>query len=155
MLMKDIANLRFLFDNTVDILTCDANDNHVIAFACQTLHDGERVKIIQAYAEDVVKALKALHDMSCRRLTEFCTDCGHDLHHEHLKKCCIVLPVQASIPLESKNLAVSENSNVLVDMPLPEEDLEQGESEIHEEEHDHTEPQEGMKTPISTGPDRS
>lgn len=79
---------------------------------------------MQAYAEDVVKALKALHDMSCRRLTEVCTDCGHDLRSEHLEKCCIDLPVQASIPLESKNLAVSEDSNVLVDMPLPEEDLE-------------------------------
>lgn len=140
-LNKDLANLRFLFDSTVDILTCDGDHSCVIAFVCQTRCDGERVKIMQTYAGDVLRALKALHDMSCTRLREFSTDCGHELHREHLKQCNIAVPMQPQLPLGSHNLALSQDSNVLIDMPLPEEEPEQGEPEIHEAEHG----QEGMK----------
>lgn len=151
MLIKFPANLRFLFDSTVEILTCAGNDSCVIAFAYQVLPKGERVKIMQTYAGDVVKALKALHDMSCKRLTEFSTYCGHDLYHEHLAQCNIAVPMQPEIPLGSNNIEVSEDSNVLIDMPLPEEELEKGESEICEAEHGHTDVEKGTKTPTLVG----
>ncbi|KAJ5517511.1 hypothetical protein N7527_009071 [Penicillium freii] len=133
---QTLANLRFLFDSPVDILTSTGDDSCVIAFACQTRCDGERVKIMQTYAGDVLKALKALHDMSCTCLRE--SDCGHELHREHLTQCHIAVPM----PSGSNNPAISEESSVLVDMPLPEGELEQGEPEIHEAEHGHTDVQE-------------
>ncbi|KAJ5516002.1 hypothetical protein N7527_007562 [Penicillium freii] len=52
---QTLANLRFLFDSPVDILTSTGDDSCVIAFACQTRCDGERVKIMQTYAGDVLK----------------------------------------------------------------------------------------------------
>lgn len=119
----------------------------MISFAYRILSKGERVKIMQTYATDEVKALKALHDMSCKRLTEFSTNCGHDLHHEHLALCHIAVPMQPQLPLGSNNIEVSEDSNVLVDMPLPEEETEQGEQETLEVEHGHADVEEGMKTP--------
>ncbi|KAJ6041380.1 uncharacterized protein N7446_010732 [Penicillium canescens] len=141
-LTKDLANLRFLFDSRIDILTCAGDDGCVIAFACQTRCDGEWVKVMQTYAGDVLKALKALHDMSCTRLKEFCTDCGHELHHKHLTQCHIPVPRELQLPLRSNNMALSEDSNVLIDMPLPEEEPEQGKPEILEAEHGHTDVQE-------------
>lgn len=98
---------------------------------------------MQTYAGDVSKALKALHDMSCTRLREFSIDCGHELHREHLEQCHIAMPMQPQLPLGSNNLPLSEDSNVLIDMPLPEEEPEQGEPEVHEAEHG----QEGMNKP--------
>jgi hypothetical protein len=118
-LIRDLANLRFLFDNTVDILTYDRDLGCVIAFACQTRCDRERVKVMQTYAGDVLKTLKALHDISCTRLREFSTDCGHELHREHLTQCYIAVSMQLQRPLGSNNLVLSENSNVLIDMSPP------------------------------------
>lgn len=116
---------------------------------------------MQTYAGDVLKTLKALHDMSCTRLWEFSTDCGHELHREHLTQCHVPVPMELQLPLRSKNLALSEDSNVLLDMPLTEEEPEQGKPEIHEEpeiheaEHGHTDVQEGMKKPNLTGFDNN
>lgn len=104
---------------------------------------------MQTYAVDVVKALKALHDMSCKRLREFSADCGHDLHREHLTQCHIAVSMQLQRPVGSKNLALSEDGNVLIDMPLPEEEPENEEPETHEAEHGHTVVQEGMKKKTS------
>lgn len=99
---------------------------------------------MQTYAGDVLKALKALHDMSCTRLSEFSAGCGHELHREHLTQCHIAVPRQLQLPLRSNNPTLSKDSNVLVDMPVLEQEPMQEEPEVHEAEHGHTNVQEGM-----------
>lgn len=124
-------------------MTSAGDDGCVIAFACQIAGcDGGRVKIMQTYAGDVLKALKGLHDMSCTRLKDFSTDCGHGLHREHLTQCYIPVSMQLQLAPGSNDLARSEDSNVLVNMPIPGQ-----EPETHEAELRHKKLQEGMKTP--------
>ncbi|GLA67142.1 hypothetical protein AtubIFM54640_010119 [Aspergillus tubingensis] len=137
---QTLANLRFLFDSNIDILTCDGESGCVIAFAFQTQFDGIRVKIMQTYAGDVVKALKALHDMSCQRLREFSVDCGNEFKCEHLAKCNIALSMQPECKSESNSLVLSNASDILIDMPLPGEEPENGKPEPHEADDGQTDP---------------
>lgn len=120
-LIKTLANLRFLFNNTVDILTCDTGSGYVVAFACKS-ENGERVKIMQTYAGDVLKALKALHDMSSNRIMEYLAHCGHELRHDYLPECHISLPMQIQCAPELNNPALSGIDSAPIDIPFPEED---------------------------------
>jgi hypothetical protein len=63
-----------------------------MAFAYEACN-GERFKITQAYAEDLLKTLKALQDMSCRRLAKFFADCNHILLPGDLAECYIAMPM--------------------------------------------------------------
>lgn len=80
-----------MFGREVDILTCDVGSGYMIAFAYETTCDGEHVKLMQAFASDVLKALRVLHDISCKRLQELFRDCSHEVSRKDLTKCYIVL----------------------------------------------------------------
>jgi hypothetical protein len=108
----------------VDILTCDVERGYVIAFAYETRSDGEHFKIMQAYAVDVSKALKALHDMSCKRLAEYFADCNHELRPEHLANCHIGVSVKIQSPSEFKDPDLSDDGEVSIDMPVSAEEPE-------------------------------
>jgi hypothetical protein len=84
---------------------------------------------MQAYNSDLVKALQALHGMSCKRLGELTAECNHE---EDLAECCVPLPAQIR--------CLSEDDVVSIDtIPLDEE------PEALEAEHGLTVGQEGMK----------
>ncbi|KAJ5364927.1 uncharacterized protein N7496_010640 [Penicillium cataractarum] len=102
---------------------------------------------MQTYAGDVVKALKALHDMSCKYLKEFSTDCGHTLDAEHLTNCHIAVSMQPQRQSGSETPALSEGSNVIIDMPLAEEEVQNEELKSHEAEHGHIDLQKGWNVP--------
>lgn len=101
----------------------------MIAFAYKTRRDGKRFKIMQAYDSDLLKALQALHGMSCKRLGELTAECNHE---EDLPECCVPLPAQIR--------CLSEDDVVSIDtVPLEEE------PEVLEAEHGLAIGQEGTK----------
>lgn len=133
-----------MFGKAIDILTCDVERDCVIAFAYEMHSNGEHLKTMQTYAVDVVKALKELHDISCKRLAECLADCNHELRPEHLAKCQIVVPMQIQSLSECENPALSEGGIVLIDIPNPEEEPDSSEAK-----HGPTPVQEGMERALS------
>lgn len=96
----------------------------MIAFAYETTCDGEHVKLMQAFASDVLKALRVLHDISCKRLQELFRDCSHEVSRKDLTKCYIVLPSQIQSSSGYKESAISEDDAVSTSMHVLREDLE-------------------------------
>ncbi|KAE8130657.1 hypothetical protein BDV38DRAFT_266739 [Aspergillus pseudotamarii] len=70
---QTIANLRFLFGEEVDVLTCTEHDDYN-AIACRVKPNGERVPVLQASSLSAPKALEKLHDMSIRRVGAYLTE---------------------------------------------------------------------------------
>jgi hypothetical protein len=96
----------------------------MVAFAYETTCDEEPVKLMQAFASDVLKALRVLHNISCKRLQEFFRDYSHEVPRKDLTKCYIVLPPQIQSSSEYKESAISEDGAVSTGMHVLRENPE-------------------------------
>ena len=95
----------------------------MIMFVYKTTCNGEHVKLMQAFTSDVLKALRVLHDISCKHLQELFCDCSHEVSHKDLTKCYIVLPSQIQSSSGYKESAISEDDAVSTSMHVLREDL--------------------------------
>jgi hypothetical protein len=84
------ANLRFLFKEEVDVLTCTVGNGYN-AIAYRVGPEGERVQMLQASSLYASKVLEKLHEMSQKRVE------GYFAEHTQMKQadllsCEINLP---------------------------------------------------------------
>ncbi|BCR96684.1 uncharacterized protein AKAW2_30003A [Aspergillus luchuensis] len=84
-----LANLRFLFGNNVDFVTCNGgHGNDVAVFAYKWGIYGEWVKVMQALGPSWERALRKLLDFSSRCVQDFLPN----QVMEDLQTCHISLP---------------------------------------------------------------
>lgn len=67
------------------------------------------------------------------------------MYRDHLTECHISKSMQLQSPFRLNDLALSEDSNVLIDMPPLEEVPKDEEAKTHEAEHSYAVVQEGLK----------
>ena len=81
------------------------DSDYVVIFAYESSYNEENeeyFKIIQIYATDGAKPLKALHDISCQGIGEPCANCKHKVRCENLARCHDPVPTympSLSLPL--------------------------------------------------------
>ncbi|KAJ5525821.1 hypothetical protein N7494_012471 [Penicillium frequentans] len=119
---QTLANLHFLLGGDIDILTCDGGDSY-----------RRTCKVMQTYGADTGMALKALHDMSCKLLSDVAASRNYLLRPEHIPNCYEVIPIQLNQISDWMSFRAS-------DTPIP---LPQKSSETLEAEHDPQTGQEG------------
>lgn len=83
---------------------------------------------MQTYDSNTDKALKALHDMSCKRIAEISAHCNYPLRPEHLANCYEVMPIQVSqasdwVSFKAPDISVLSN--------MPRSQKEPRDSEVH------------------------
>ncbi|KAI9043147.1 uncharacterized protein KD926_004330 [Aspergillus affinis] len=97
---QTIANLRVLFGNNVDVVTCNI-EGRVVALAYMVEAEGERIEVMQSSGLDVTYALRALHALSSNRVRAYFIDHNHQVTENELPKCRIVLPREQDSPIKA------------------------------------------------------